>query len=258
MNYLKTAKSAARSSGSILENYFNTEIKREMKPGKELVSQVDREAEEKIRDIISSHCPRHSILGEELGEKETDSSYRWIIDPLDGTTNFLTGNPFFNTSIALEQAGKLRVGVVYNPLLDELFWAEAGKGAHLNQDQIQVAATSHLEDSIITFCHGKSKQSIKRIVPIYRQLKLEAIDARQLGSAALELCYVACGRVDAFMDNGVSPWDVAAGALIAREAGAVITDLEGEDWSLDSESILVTNSQLTDKLLKLVAEVKQG
>lgn len=239
-----------------MEGYFGSEVTRERKQGKELVSKVDREAEEAIRRVIGSEFPQHSILGEELESKETDSSYRWIIDPLDGTTNFLTNNPFFNTSIALAQEGKPIVGVVYNPLLDELFWAEVGEGAYLNQNQIQVAPTSNLEEAILTFCHGKSKRSIKSIIPIYRQLKLEAIDARQLGSGALELCYVAAGRVDAFLDNGIYPWDVAAGSLIASEAGAEITDLEGADWTLESDSILATNSQLRDKLLKLVEEVQ--
>lgn len=258
MDYLQTAKKAARSSGSILKSYFKSEIKRQRKSGKELVSKVDREAETEIRDIIQSEFPQHSILGEEMGEKETNSPYRWIIDPLDGTTNFLTANLFFNTSIAVAKEGEPVVGVVYNPLQDELFWAETGKGAYLNQDQIQVKATSSLEEAILTFCHGKSKRSIRRIVPIYRQMKLQAIDARQLGSAALELCYVAAGRVDAFLDNGIYPWDVAAGALIAQESGAVITDLSGDEWSLESDSILVTNSKLSDKLLKLVTEARQG
>lgn len=252
MNIKDVAIKAAKESGKILRDNYKEDIKIEKKNDRSLVSKVDRKAEKKIRGIISSEFPDHSVLGEEFGEEDKDSNYKWIIDPLDGTTNYLIKNPFFNTSIALAKEGKIILGVAYNPLNDELFHAEKNKGAYLNDKKISVSDTEKFENSIITYCHGKNSRSKEKIVPIYREMKLKAIDMRQIGAGALELCYVACGRVEAFIDNGVSTWDEAAGSLIIKEAGGKATDFSGEEWEPGKKTFIGSNGKIHSDLLKAV------
>ena len=255
MNFREIAEKAAREAGVIIRANFKRDIKIERKQEHELVSEVDRKVEKKIREIIQRNFPDHSILGEEFGEEEKESEYTWIIDPIDGTTNFLMKNPFFNTSIALAKGKEPIVGVVYNPIADELFSAEKDEGAFLNGEEISVSEKKKLSDSLITYCHGKTNESVDGIVPIFHKFKRNAVDIRQLGAGALELCYVASGRVEAFVDNGVYPWDAAAGILILREAGGKATDFSGEKWDTDSKTLVASNGKSHPEILEQIQEV---
>lgn len=256
MKFKEVAEKAAREAGKIIRKNFKKNIKIEKKKDSTLASKVDRKAENKIREIINSEFPDHSLLGEEFGEEDKGSAYKWIIDPLDGTTNFLIQNPFFNTSIALAKNKEVILGVVYDPLHEEFFHAEKGKGAFLNREKINVSVTDKVEDSIITYCHGKTNQSKREVVPIYREMKLGAVDMRQIGAGALELCFVASGRVEAFIDNGVYPWDEAAGSLIVKEAGGKVTDFSGEEWNPEKKTVMASNGKIHQEVLKKIREVR--
>lgn len=255
MSFRETAVRAAKKAGEQLEKDFEKGVKIERKGRRELVSEADRKAEEAIREVMESEYPDHSILGEELGEKKEDNDFKWIIDPLDGSTNFLMKNPFFNTSVALAKGNEIIVGVVYNPLNKELFTAEKGKGAYLNGEPIQVSDTSEVENSLLTYCHGRSDSSIDQIVSIFHLLKKGSIDVRRIGAGALELCYVASGRVDAFIDNDIKIWDEAAGSLIVKEAGGKVTDFEGLEFDAESNSIIAAPPKLQPKLKSKIKQV---
>lgn len=252
---LKVAMEAAQEAGKILKEMFG-KVSRELKVDKSIVTKADLEADKVIRAIIEEHFPDHSILDEESPEK-VGSEYKWIIDPLDGTTNFSTYIPFFNTSIALFKNDKPIIGVVHSPFLDEMFYTEAGNGAFLNNKKITVSETNEIGKSIIGFCHGSDEESVKKIIHIFSKMKMINQKFRQFGSAALELCYLACGRIDAFLVPGLKAWDVASGFLIAKEAGAVVTDFEGNPFTINSKDLLVTNGKIHQKLLEILRQLNQ-
>lgn len=247
---------AARKAGRHLRRDFgevaNLQVSRKG-PG-DFVTRADEKAEEIIFSELHNARKGYSILLEERGLVEgTDKSHRFIVDPLDGTTNFLHALPHFAISIALEREGELVAGVVYNPILDDLFWAEKGTGAFWNDQRIRVAGRQKLADCIfatgIPFIGRPGHATF--LTELHRVMGGTA-GVRRFGAASLDLAYVAAGRVDGFWERGLAPWDVAAGIVIVREAGGVVRDLDGGQDMLDGKSICAANVDLIDPLRKLV------
>ncbi len=248
---LVVAVSAAREAGALLLKYFG-KVEGSYKADKSIVTVADIKAEELIRSRIREKFPDHAIVGEEMGGEGIGSPYVWSIDPLDGTTNFVVRNPFFAVSIALVRHAEPMLGVVYYPFADELFHAVKGGGAFLNDESIAVS-TKVLDSSVLTFCNNRDVDSVNRMVEIFARLKPVNNKFRQMGAGSLELSYVACGRVEAFMMVGANPWDVAAGAVLVREAGGIATDFDGSEYDLNSKDILATNGLVHEELLRLVS-----
>jgi myo-inositol-1(or 4)-monophosphatase len=251
--YLQIAIKAAKSAGEIIKKNYGKNNLIKYKENKDFVSEVDIKAEKKIISIIKENFPKHSILGEESGEIIKNKKFLWIIDPLDGTTNFVMQNPFFNTSIALVKDDEIILGVVYNPISEELFYAEKGQGAFLNNKKIFVNKKNDISKSIIAFCHGSKKiEHIKKATKIYSKMKLKANHTRQLGAAALELAYVACGRVSSFYMNNMNSYDVAAGSILVQEAKGKVTDFKNKKFNIKSNDILATNKILHKEILNII------
>jgi len=259
MNFLKKAQEAALKAGEILKRHFQKNSKEivSFKTKHEITTKADFLSEKIILTHLKKNFPSHCFLSEEKGINHRKSNYLWVIDPLDGTTNFSYRNPMFAISIALSFKEKLILGIVYAPLLKETFWGEINKGAFLNGKKIKVSKIANLRKSLLTFCHGHKLEDIKRAIKIYQQLKLKAFDLRQIGSASLELSYVACGRTEAIIIPGAHPWDVAAGSLIVREALGKVTDFKGKEWSLKSRDILASNKNINKKLLNFLKDFKK-
>jgi len=248
------AIAAAKKAGMMLLKEFDRFDRSHIafKSSKEVVTEFDTAAERIIRRELSRAFPDHGVLGEEEGEMENvKSDYLWIIDPIDGTTNFTFHNPLWSISIALAYQGQPIVGVVYLPVLKEMFVAIRHQGATRNGKKIRVSDVRS-NRSIHTFCHGYLADDIKLALKYYQKQKQSQFDCRQLGSAALELAYVACGRVESLLIPGAKPWDIAAGILLVREAGGQVTDLAGKQWQLSDRSVLATNALLHDDILRLI------
>lgn len=255
MEYLEDAIVAAKLAGKYLrEMYKNGNVSAEYKSANEIVTSADKGAEKIILDYLKSKYPRHKFISEESKPTENESEFVWYIDPLDGTTNFFYRIPYFNVSIALEHKKHGFVGVVYDPINDELFFAVKGQGAYLNGKKIKPNDNSNLKHAFITSCHGKSDEQIKTFLELMSKFKREAKDMRKLGSAALELCSVACGRTDAFIGYGTKPWDVKAGLLIARESGCVLSGVFDDE--MGSEDVLVTSPKLYEQIKNVIKEKK--
>ncbi len=248
---LEVAIYAAREAGKLLMNYYG-KVHRSFKADASTITEADIEAEKIIKSILEGEFSDYSFLGEESGIDKKDSDYMWVVDPLDGTTNFSMRNPFFNTSIALTYKGEPILGVVYYPYEDEIFHAKKGEGAFLNRDRIKVSEENEIENSIIAFCHGSDEKSTKNLIDIFGKLKLINRKIRQIGASALELSFVACGRVEAFFYPGLNPWDVAAGALMVSEANGKVTDFEGNPFNLGSSDLLASNGKIHDKLIEII------
>ena len=251
---LKAAAHAARQAGAILKELFDkAHTVREKSRYEGFVTEADIAAEKIILSHLKKEFPDYSTLSEEAGEERKNSSYIWLVDPLDGTTNFKIKNPFFNVSIGLAKGKQVVLGIIYSPILDELFYAVEGKGAYLNGKKISVSNTTNLSSTVIGFCHGgKNSKALDRALKIYPKLKALSNHTRQFGAAALEFCYLAAGRIDAVEITDTNPWDVAAGSLIAKEAGATVTDLNGGQWDTTKKDILAANSKLHAQLLKVL------
>lgn len=255
--FLKVAKEAAREAGAVLLSYYGKSDVFEVKKDSSRLTEADLSAERSVIDRVKKSFPTHSILSEEKGFEEQHSNFLWIIDPLDGTTNFSNQVPFFCTSIGLFKDGKPFLGVVYYPHQDELFWATAGGGSWLNDKPIHVVVETDMETGFLAMGTERTPESKKRAACIYSIIKPANTHIRTVGASALELCYVACGRFSAFLLNGNNAWDVAAGALIAKESGAHLTDYEGEEWSLDSKTLLASSPVIAEELLSIVKRCKK-
>lgn len=242
---------AARYAGKILMKYYGKTTPKE-KLDKSIITEADIKSEEKIRSILQKYYPEYSILGEELGYKQTTSDFVWAVDPLDGTTNFSMKIPLFSVSIALAYKGNSIKGVVYCPFTDEIFYAEKGKGAFLNGEKIKVSENNDIKKSFITFCHGNDKESIILAMNFLKKFKLINEKIRQLGSAAIELCYVASGRCEGYMIPGPKPWDIAAGIIIVEEAGGKVTNFNGKSIDIYTKTLLATNGKIHQELLKML------
>ena len=248
----------ARQAGGLLMEHFHRKVVVEYKGDADLVTVADRQSETLIRDFIRKHWPSHDVLGEEQGLQDTGSDYRWYVDPLDGTTNFAHGYPVFCVSLALEHKGSRIAGVIFDPNRDELFAAERGSGAYLNQQRIQVSKTAKLAECLVATGFPSHKRHKNPNIFFYHQITLHTHGVRRAGSAALDLCNVACGRFDGFWEFNLNPWDTAAGVLIVEEAGGTVTDFSGEPFQLNSRETLASNGLVHAALLNEFEQIFAG
>lgn len=249
---------ATRGAGAIIQNYFHGSFTVSNKEGiNNLVTEVDMHSEKKIIETIRKNFPDHSIISEETGELKKDSPYQWIIDPIDGTVNFAHGIPICCVSIALKHGDDLLLGAVYNPMMSELFFAEKGKGAFLNDKPISVSRKKDFRKAcLVTGFPYKWPKTYEHPIKVFERFVMEGLPVRRLGSAAIDLCWVACGRFDGFWEYNLSSWDVAAGYLIVQEAGGMITNFEGDQYSVFDKETLATNGLIHEEMLQLIRNKK--
>lgn len=249
----KAAVTAAKEAGALLKKHLGDAGRVEFKGAVDIVTEMDRRAESLIKDRLGAAFPDYATLAEESDATETGSERRWIIDPLDGTTNYAHGFPFFCVSIALEDSGGVVLGVVYDPMLDEIFTAEKGGGAYLNGRPISVSSTERLDRSLLaTGFPYDIRTSSSNNLDNFSKFSLRAQAVRRAGSAALDLCYVACGRFDGFWELKLHPWDTAAGALIVTEAGGTVTDFSGNSFSIYGDECLATNGVVHGEMIEVL------
>ncbi len=257
--YLATAVEAALAAARIQRRYFRQPLDVHKKGRIDLVTAADLEVEQAFRALIAERFPTHVVLGEEAATSggSTDAEYRWIIDPVDGTTNFAHGLAFFCVSIALEVRGRLELGVVYDPMAQELFTAERGQGARLNGVPLRVSAVDALVDALLVtgfpYSVGEERQEL---VNVFGAFLGEAQAVRRMGSAALDLCYVAAGRFDGYWEARIHPWDVAAGSVIVEEAGGRLTATDGSPFDVFGGQILATNGAIHDAMAAVIARAR--
>ncbi|MFC4158582.1 inositol monophosphatase family protein [Chitinimonas lacunae] len=257
---LNTAVKAARRAASVIQRASNNLdlIRVERKQHNDFVSEVDRAAEAAIIETILEAYPKHAILAEEGGARG-NSEFTWIIDPLDGTTNFLHGFPQYCISIALEHRGQVTQAVVYDPNRNDLFTATRGVGAFLNDRRIRVSKTRDLSEALI--CTGFPYREFGKLdayLQMFKDVLQKSAGVRRPGAAALDLAYIACGRFDGFWELGLQPWDIAAGSLLVLEAGGLITDLEGEANYLESGNLVAGTPKVFYQLLQTVQAHREG
>lgn len=245
---------AATEAGSLMKSRMYTGFSVENKEGiNNLVTEVDVACEKLIMDTIRKDFPDHFILSEETGEIRTDSAYKWIIDPIDGTVNFAHGIPICCVSIGLEKNGQVIMGAVYNPFLDEFFFAEKGQGATLNGKKISVTGkTDVFAACLVTGFPYSYLDSENGPLDVFGRLIRKGVPVRRLGSAAIDLCWVAAGRFDGFYEHKLNAWDSAAGFLMVEEAGGKVTDFEGKPYSLYQPHIVATNGKIHNDLLDVI------
>ncbi len=256
MHYLETAVEIAREAGTLLANYFERRVAFELKGEFDLVTEADRASEKLVVERLRSYFPAHAIVAEEGGGHESSSEYRWFVDPLDGTTNFAHSFPMFNVTLGLERAGEVIAGVIYDPLRQEMFSAERGAGAYLNNRRIRVSNTKTLSDSLASTGFPSRKRHHNVNIHFYYQLAMASHGVRRTGSAAIDLAYVACGRLDFFWEFGLKPWDQAAGTLLVEEAGGRVSDMKGSlHKTVGSDHLLADNGALHDQVLEVFKEI---
>ncbi len=249
----QVAVAAAEKGARILQARFGNISQVRKKVAQEIVTEADTESEKEIIAVIRGDFPEHGILSEECGLTTGSSEYRWIIDPLDGTVNFAHQVPIFCISIALSFKGDIVLGVVFNPLSGEIFSAVSGQGARLNGLPIHVSAIASVSESLlVTGFPYNVNEIFDPIIARYGNCLKTAQGIRRLGSAALDLCYVACGRFEGFWEQNLKPWDTAAGALIAAEAGGQVTTFAGQPYTVDQMEILATNGHIHQGMIKLL------
>ncbi|RMH71284.1 MAG: inositol monophosphatase [Gemmatimonadetes bacterium] len=256
---LEAAINAAKAGGAVLqtqrEKLQYTEIIH--KQARDFVTEIDIAAEKAILSLLADRFPTFGVLAEESEQSTTDSPYCWIIDPLDGTTNYIHGYQMYCVSIALQYEQELILGVVYDPVRDELFTAEKGKGAFLNGKPIQVTQTAERQMSLIaTGFPFRKPQIFDHYLKVFRALFNICSDMRRAGSAALDLVHVACGRLDGFWEFNLYPWDIAAGTLIVKEAGGIVTEMSGSPHFLHTGNIVAANPQLHQQMLDCIQHVE--
>ena len=252
---LEVACNAAETAGKILSPMFGR-VKHVIKKGSiDLVTEADLEAEKSILKIIRHNFPKDNILSEEAGKHTNSSERTWLVDPLDGTTNFAHGFPFFAVSIALEVKNEIVLGVVYNPYLDEHFVAAKGTGSYLNKKQVQVSKTQGLGESLLAtgFPYNIHEKS-EKVLELFKKMITRAQGLRRPGSAAIDMCYVAAGRLDGFWESDLKPWDTAAGTIILKEAGGKISTFDGKPYSPYLKSIVAANPCIHDEMLRVLNE----
>lgn len=257
-DFLQTATEIAREAGALLAHYFERRIGYELKGDYDLVTEADRASEHMVVERLKSYFPSHAVLGEEGGLREASSEYCWYVDPLDGTTNFAHGYPVFNVTLALEHAGEMVCGVIYDPTRQEMFTAERGSGAFLNGRRIHASKAQRLEESLLATGFPSRKRHENVNVHFFHQAAMTTHGVRRGGAAAIDLAYVACGRLDGFWEFGLNPWDMAAGLLLVTEAGGRVTDMKGGPASLRGPHIAVSNGAIHESLLTLFSEVFRG
>jgi myo-inositol-1(or 4)-monophosphatase len=257
-SYLETAVDIAREASVLLSEFARQRPVFELKGEHDLVTAADRASEKLIVDRLQAAYPTHHIMAEEGGETMGSSEYRWYVDPLDGTTNFAHGFPVYNVTLALEHKGELIAGVVADPTRNEFFTAERGSGAFLNGERIHVSKAPKLSVALAGTGFPSRKRHKNINVHFFHQVSMMTHGVRRAGAAAIDLAYVASGRLDVFWEFSLNPWDVAAGILLIREAGGTVTKMRGEPAALQADNILASNTLLHEETLALFAEVYAG
>jgi myo-inositol-1(or 4)-monophosphatase len=254
--YLATAIEAVIRAGEIQLSRFGTDVRIDKKGAIDLVTEIDIQIEREFRQTIGERFPDHVVLGEEFeatGDREASSRYCWVFDPVDGTTNYAHGLPIFCSSLALEIDGEIVVGAIYDPTRRELFTAERGHGARLNGQPLRVSSADALLDSLlVTGFHYGIQRDPEELVSLFREFITRSRAVRRLGSAALDLAYVAAGRFDGYWESKIQPWDVAAGALIVAEAGGQVTTVTGGPFRSRSGSVLASNGRIHQLMLDVI------
>ena len=255
---LEVAIKAALEAGKILEKYFETGIKHGMKEDQSIVTEADGECEELIKKIISKAFPEHSILGEETGHTKNGGNFTWLVDPLDGTRNFARGIPLFSISIALERENDVLLGVIYNPATKSLYYAEKGKGAYLNDKRISVSKDQGI-NYIVAGGKGRNAEDRQLFRNLMHDLpeKFTGITIRDFGCCCIDLSFFARGGIEATISLGLHSYDFAAGVLLAQEAGAKITKLDGSPWKFPDNYFLASNGVLHDQLIEEIRKLKE-
>jgi len=244
----KAAKTLIRDFGEI-EN-----LQVSLKGPGDFVTNCDKKVEKILIEELQKARPNYSILSEEIGKIANDTSFKWVIDPIDGTSNFMHGIPHFAISIGLEHDGEIICGIIYDPIKDEMFIAEKGNGSFVNNKRLRVSSRKKLKDCVI-FTGGPKHGAIDREISLKEYMKISSeilIPIRKMGSAALDMAYVAAGRCDGFWSRNLNYWDIAAGIIIVKEAGGFVTDINGENKYLENKTLLTTNSKISDEMIKVL------
>jgi myo-inositol-1(or 4)-monophosphatase len=255
-NYLDAAIEIAREAGQVLMAHRGVDF--ELKGDFDLVTAADRASETLIMKRLRERFPDHGIVAEEGGRAEMQSRLRWYVDPLDGTTNFAHGYPQWNVTLALAREGEVIAGVIFDPLNRELFAAERGAGARLNGAPIRVSKASLLNDALVSTGFPSRKRHLNVNIHFYYQLAMATHGVRRGGSAALDLAYTACGRLEAFWEFGLNPWDMAAGILLVQEAGGITSGMQGEPIDLHGRYLVADNGLIHGEILSLFRDIFEG
>lgn len=256
--YLATAIEVVTAAGAIQRARFGSAFKVDKKGTIDLVTEVDLEVERAARALIGARFPDHDIMAEELGGGTAGASHRWVFDPLDGTTNFAHGIPIFCSSLALEIDGDAVVGAVFDPMRQELFTAERGVGAWVNGAPLKVSSADALIDAVlVTGFPYDVHTTLDEVIGLFSAYVGRARAIRRLGSAAIDLCWVAAGRMDGFWERGLQPWDTRAGALLVQEAGGRVSGLDGGPWNPAGGHLLASNGLLHDQMVEVAAQFRE-
>ena len=265
--FVGTAEEIAREAGALLRDFYHRGVATEYKGDVDLVTEADRASEKLIGERLKSAFPSHGIYGEEGTRSGLDKEFRWYIDPLDGTTNFAHGFPAFcvvlgceqrGPGLAADEDGEMVAGVIYDPLRDEMFSAAKGEGAMLNGQAIHVSKAKMLQESLIATGFPSQKRHLTPNVHFYQEFTLRSHGVRRAGSAALDMAYVACGRLDGFWEFNLNPWDTSAGVLLVEEAGGTVTHFDGSKFTLDSREVLATNGLILGEMTHIFTEMFAG
>jgi myo-inositol-1(or 4)-monophosphatase len=256
--FSEQAAAIAREAGALISKFARQRIGFELKGAYDLVTEADRASERLIVERLRERFPTHAVVAEEGGAHAGTSEYRWYVDPLDGTTNFAHGFPAYNVTLGLERAGELIAGVIYDPTRDEMFEAEKGAGAFLNGRRIQVTKTARIADALCATGFPSRKRHHNVNIHFYYQFAMLSHGVRRAGAAALDLAYVACGRLDLFWEFQLNPWDMAAGVLLVREAGGTCTDMHGSPFDLRGAHVLADNGVLHAPAVELMERIYRG
>lgn len=257
MDVFPHVEQVAREAGELLMRHFG-KVDIEYKGEVDVVTVADRESEQLIVDRLTELFPQHDIVAEEGTRHKRGGEYRWYIDPLDGTTNFAHNYPVFCVSMALEYKDELAAGVVFDPTRNEMFAAEKGGGACLNGRQIAVSKTGDLSESLVATGFPSQKRHKNPNIHFYHHITLKTHGIRRAGSAAMDLAYTACGRFDGYWEFNLNPWDTAAGVLLVKEAGGMVTDTHGGGFDIESKEVVASNGKLHTVLLRELQAVMQG
>ncbi len=243
----------AKEAGEVIRNGFGENLQIEFKTGdNNIVTNIDKAAEKIILDFIKTEYPHHSIIAEESGTKDKSSEYTWVIDPLDGTTNFAHGLPIFAVSIGVQKNDETIAGVIYDVMNDTIYAAEKGGGAFVNNEKISVTKNEVLSESlVVTGFPYDIKKDLEKTIRVFTKLLIETRGVRRLGSAAMDMCYVASGVFDAFWESGLKPWDVCAGLLLVEEAGGKTSDFTGKPVDIFSNHFLTTNGLIHKAMIDI-------
>ena len=265
--FVEQAAAIATEAGALLRDFYAKGVETEYKSEVDLVTVADRTSEKLILDRLSQHFPTHGIYGEEGTRHHIEREYRWYVDPLDGTTNFAHGFPAFCVSLGLEHRpagtapeadGTLVAGVIYDPLRDELFVAEQGTGAYLNGKRLHASNNAVLSNSLLATGFPSRARHKNPNIHLYHEITLRSHGVRRAGSAALDLAYTAAGRIDAYWEFNLNPWDTSAGVLLVLEAGGSVTGFDGAPFKLDSREVLATNGLLKAEILSVFDDIFAG